>query len=185
MLDTEACRKIARVEIAFAMIGIVTAALTQALYPRAISLVAWTLSGAFLALVLYAGRHLAQGTRRGVLLSFIAQALQVVHLNLRSFHYFVVAGPLIELGSSRSIVQLSGGAGAVAAVGRGLTPFGQLPGLEAQLHIGFLLDTSVEHPAIAVGANLVALTLAVRLYRLWRSRGATELAAVRTSAPAA
>src|SRR6266480_3614827 len=98
----ESFRKLARTQIGFATGGLLCAAVSQTLAPQGLSVFTYTLSGAFFALVLYAGKELARGTRRGVLLSLIAQAAQVVHLNFVGLGVLFFAGPFIEFGASSS-----------------------------------------------------------------------------------
>src|SRR5438309_11521746 len=109
----ESFRSLARTQTIFATVGLVCAAAGQALAPRALSPLTYTLSGAFLAFVLYAGKELGRGTHRGILLSLIALMAQVEHLNLAALGVLFLAGPFIELGASRSIVLLNAGAGVV------------------------------------------------------------------------
>jgi len=166
LLTEQSFRSLARTQIVFATGGLLCAAAGQAIAPRAFSPLAYTLSGGFLAFVLYAGKELRRGTRRGIFLSLVAQVSQILHLSFSAFGVLFLAGPFVELGASPSIVLVSAGAGAVAFVAptSATTP---MPGARLELHFGFLLDTSASHPAIAIGVNFVALVFALRLWRLW------------------
>ena len=163
----EAFRKLARTQIGFATGGLLCAAVSQTLAPQGLSVFTYTLSGAFFALVLYAGKELARGTRRGVLLSLIAQGAQVVHLNFVGLGVLFLAGPFIEFGASSSVLLVTGGAGAVGYLGSNAAA-ALLPGARLAVHAGIRLDTVTPHPSIAVGVNIVALVFAIRLWRLWR-----------------
>ena len=164
-------RSLARTQTVFATVGLICAAAGQALAPRALSPLTYTLSGAFLGLVLYAGKELRRGTHRGILLSLIAQMAQVVHLNLAAFGFLFLAGPFVELGASPSIVLLTAGAGAVGYLALS-APTNLLPGARVAVHFGFRLDMATSDPTIAFGVNVVALVFAVRLWKLWRTTSA-------------
>ena len=164
-------RSLARTQIIFATAGLVCGAAGQALAPRALSSLTYTLSGAFLAFTLYAGKELSRGTQRGILLSLIAQLVQVVHLNFAALGLLFLAGPFVELGASSSVVLVTVGAGAVGYVAPN-APTGLLPGARVAVHLGFRLDTVTPHPAIALGINVVALVFAIRLWQVWRTSGA-------------
>jgi hypothetical protein len=164
----ESFRKLARIQIGFATAGLLFAAAGQLLAPQGFPVLAYTLSGAFMALVLYAGNELSRGTQRGVLLSLIAQVAQIVHLNYPGLSVLFLAGPFVELGASSNVFLLTGGVGAVGYVAPSAMP-ATSPGARFALHAGIRLDATVQHPAIAIGINVVALVFAVRLWRLWRS----------------
>ncbi len=140
--------------------------MSQTLAPQGLSVLTYTLSGAFFALVVYAGKELARGTRRGVLLSLIAQAAQVVHLNFVGLGVLFLAGPFVEFGASSSVLLVTAGAGAVGYLGPNAAA-ALLPGARLAVHAGVRLDPVTPHPTIAVGVNIVALVFAIQLWRLW------------------
>lgn len=165
---------LARVEVAFAAAGLVLAAGVATLRSSGRSVVAYTVAGAFLSLCLYAGRELSRGTRRGLTLSLLVQALQVVHVNMRSFGVLFLAGPWLEVGMSRSLVGVTLGGGAVAWLVPVMPRAADLAGTVLYAQWGLLLAESPE-PSVRFGINLVALVFAVRLWRLLRARDKTQL----------
>jgi hypothetical protein len=180
----ESLKSLARTQTVFATAGLVCAAAGQALAPRALSPLTYTLSGAFLAFVLYAGRELSRGTHRGILLSLIAQAAQVVHLNFATLGLLFLAGPFVELGASSSVVLVTAGAGAVGYVASSV-PITLLPGARLAVHFGFRLDTTTPHPAIAMGINVVALVFAARLWKVCQTLTPIPAGAPSMGGPAA
>ena len=163
MQVTRRRRRLARVQIGFATGGVLCAAAGQAIWPHAYSILVYTVSGAFLGFVLYAGRELNRGTRRGLFLSLVAQLAQVVHLNLPKLTVLFLAGPFCEFGSSSSINVLTLGVGTVGYAGQQMVGPG-LPGTRLALSLEWVKDQFVPHPSIVVGINLVAATLAVSLW---------------------
>ena len=156
---------LARLEVAFATIGLLAAAGNEIAVPHGISILDYTLSGAFLAFVLYAGNELRRGTRRGVVLSLVAQGLQLVHLNVSWLSFLFLAGPSIELGVSRGAVLMTASAGSVAAL-TPIQPTSPVAGLLLSYHFGFLFNTDFRDTTVLAGINLVALSFAARLWRI-------------------
>src|SRR5262245_24038271 len=161
-------RALARRQIIFATAGMLFAAAGQVFTLQRSTVVVYTISGAFLGLALYAGQELGRGTKRGILLSLVVQALQIVQLNFPSLGFFFLAGPFVELGASSSILLVTGGAGALGYIANNPTT-GFLPGTWLGIHFGFQLSLADKHPTITVGVNIVALVFAIRLWRLWRA----------------
>jgi hypothetical protein len=159
--DADSLKNLARTEVAFATVGLVLASGAFVVHRDSRSLVGYTLAGAFLAFLLYAGRELQRGTRKGIVLSLVAQLLQVVHLNTDALVLFFLGGPWLEIGASKALVQVT--------VGVSVFPprlgVDTLAGSVLDVHFGLLLDPSAPHSVVRVGANLIALTFALRLWR--------------------
>ena len=165
MRDADELKTLARTEVAFATVGLVLASGAFVVHRDSRALVGYSLAGAFLAFLLYAGNELQRGTRRGIVLSLIAQLLQVVHLNTDALVLFFLGGPWLEIGASKTLLQVTVGGGAVVSVFPPRQGFDSLAGSVLDVHLGFLLDSSAPHSVVRVGANLIALTFALRLWR--------------------
>src|SRR5690349_19683339 len=152
-------------EVVFATVGLVLTSGAVVVHQDSRSLVGYTLAGAFLALLLYAGNELQRGTRKGIVLSLVAQLLQVVHLNTGALVLLFLGGPWLEIGASQALVQVTLGGGAVVSVFPRRDGVDTLAGSVLNVHFGLLLDPSAPHSVIRVGVNLVAVTFALRLWR--------------------
>ncbi len=163
---TNAIEIIAWLEIVSGMIGYLLVAVFFYVAPRAAPLWAYTLTGAFLALVIYAGRQLRSGTPRGALLSLALQVMQSVHVVAGRFQILFLAGPFVDVAASRRWIGARGGIGAVASLSPAISRPGSFPGVQVAAGLGFSLHASSRSSTVTIGINVIALCAA---WFLWRA----------------
>ncbi len=174
---TPATETVAWLEILSGTTGYLLVAGFFLVAPLSAPMWAYTLTGAFLAVLIYAGRELRAGTQRGLRLSIVLQVIQSIHVAVPGLQVFCVAGPFADLTVSPQWVGLRGGIGAVALLSS-LTP-GFFPGAQFSVSVGLHLKPIAGSIPVAFAINVIA---PVAAWHLWRALRAASIPAPSTGA---
>jgi hypothetical protein len=183
---TSNTKKLARLQTAFAVAGLILGSatfLTRSQAPGA--WLGYTFTGVFLGFTLYASKRMLAGDRSGIRLSLIVQLLQVIHIQIQGLYWFFLVGPLVEIGGSSAIVAIRFGLGAVASIFPLDPNTAEMPGTYASFGEGWRLDPTAEDLRIKIGLNIVALVMVLGLVRALAASAPVPTQVTTDSAPAA